>query len=147
MNLVFSSLLNSKQQKVIDGFTKELFVELNPPGVTVKVLRFDGCRKGDEVHLAISQLGIKSPWVSVITEATQTETEWSFVDEGRKLPWPLSYWKHHHRVISRGEHQTEIIDDINFECCHKWMTPFVYPGLWLAFSVRPARYKKFFEGH
>jgi ligand-binding SRPBCC domain-containing protein len=91
-------------------------------------------------------LGNQQKWVSVITHEMQDSGEWSFVDEGKIMPWPLATWKHHHRVVSLGDNSSKIIDDITFECAHSWMNVFMYPALWLTFAIRPHRYKKFFQG-
>ncbi len=101
---------------------------------------------GNEIHLELTTLGLKQLWRSLITEESQTEKEWSFVDEGKLLPWPLTQWRHHHRVVSLGESSSKIIDDINFECIHPGLNALMYPVLWSTFAVRPARYKKFFQG-
>jgi ligand-binding SRPBCC domain-containing protein len=145
MKILFKTTLNTPWSKVIEGFNRDLFLYLSPPGVKVNLARFDGCQKGHEVHLEIESLGLKQSWISLITENFQDQNEWSFVDEGKKLPWPLVKWRHHHRVIKTSETTTEIIDDINFQCA--WgFTLLMYPALWATFAVRPARYKKFFRG-
>lgn len=145
MKLYFETELQTPSDKVIAGFNRELFLFLSPPGVKVELARFDGCKKGDEVHLEIHSAGLKQSWVSLITENQQTEQEWSFVDEGKKLPWPLKKWRHHHRVLRTGEKTSKIIDDINFECA-LGLSPFLYPFLWASFAVRPGRYRTFFQG-
>ncbi len=146
MRLLFESVVQRDSSTIIRGFNRELFSSLKPPGVAMKVLRFDGCAKGDEVHVEINTAGLKQIWISHITENSQTEREWSFVDEGHKIPWPLKTWRHHHRVISLDEHSSKIIDDISFECIHSWMNPLMYPVLWSSFAIRESRYKKFFQG-
>jgi ligand-binding SRPBCC domain-containing protein len=145
MRLLFETELNTPQEKIIAGFDRELFIFLSPPGVKVDLVRFDGCKKGDEVHLHIRSGGLQQEWVSLITEDSHTAQEWSFVDEGKKLPWPLKKWRHHHRVLSTGDKTSKIIDDINFECA-LGLSPLMYPILWASFAVRPGRYRKFFQG-
>ena len=119
-------------------------MSLTPPWVKINLLRFDGCQTNDEIHLELQSF-VKQKWVSLITHHTEDGKEWSFIDEGKILPWPLHTWKHHHRVISLDEKRSEIIDDINFECSPRWLNYFVYPVLWMTFSIRPRRYRLFFE--
>lgn len=146
MKLLFETVIEKDFLTIKAGFNRELFLKLKPPGVGLTLSRFDGCSPGNEVHLLINALGMKQKWISVITEELQTEKEWSFVDEGKSLPWPLATWRHHHRVVSLGETSSKIIDDISFECVYPWMNGLMYPALWSSFATRPANYKKFFQG-
>jgi ligand-binding SRPBCC domain-containing protein len=104
------------------------------------------CSPGHEIHLEINTLGLKQKWVSLITEEVQSENEWSFIDEGKVMPWPLASWRHKHIVISSGAKSSKIIDDITFSCVHPWMNLFMFPALWPTFAIRPSRYRKFFRG-
>ena len=146
MKLLFETTVEQSLENVRAGFTQELFEALNPPGMKAQVLRFDGCKKGDEVHLELqSFFGKKDPWVSIITEEKSTPHEWHFVDEGRVLPWPLKTWRHTHRVVKENEKESRIIDDIHYTCGPAFMGPLISPALWLAFAVRPFRYRQFFR--
>lgn len=144
MNLLIQSPVSASFQKVVGGFNQQLFEKLTPPGVRVDILRFDGCKKGDEVHLTLHQLGKKMSWVSVMTSDLSTEDEWSFVDEGKVLPWPLTRWRHHHRVFKQTENESLIVDDIEYDCA-LGLAPIIYPVLYLSFSIRPKIYKTYFE--
>jgi ligand-binding SRPBCC domain-containing protein len=146
MKIYFETKINLPYLTVKAGFDRDLFLSLTPPGAKVELRRFDGCRKGDEVHLALDLLLTKQSWISLITEDNQDEKEWSFVDEGKILPWPLAKWRHHHRVVSLDERSCKIIDDISFDCLWPWMNAMVFPVLWSTFAIRPRRYKKFFQG-
>lgn len=145
MNLRFESVVQRNWHTIKAGFTRDLFTKLKPFGVGMKVLRFDGCAKGDEVHVEVSVAGLKQAWVSHITQEVLSEREWSFVDEGHKIPWPLKSWRHHHRVVSLDDQSSKIIDDITYDCCYRWMNPLIYPVLWSTFVIRDSRYKKFFK--
>lgn len=145
MKILFETLIDRPLELVKDNFNEELFAYLKPPGVDVEILRFDGCHKGDEVHLALKILGKEQHWVSLITEEHDSADEWSFVDEGKKTPWPVSKWHHHHRVVKVDEKSCKIIDDIHYECSPAWIGPFAAPALWVSFAIRPYRYQKFFR--
>jgi ligand-binding SRPBCC domain-containing protein len=146
VKLVFETEIARSFLIVKSRFNLNLFLALKPPLVQMVVSRFDGCSPGNEIHLNLNTLGNQSKWVSVITHEMQDSGEWSFVDEGKFMPWPLATWRHHHRVVSLGDNSSKIIDDISFECVHSWMNVFMYPVLWFTFAIRPHRYKKFFQG-
>lgn len=146
MKLVFESRIDLPLLEIKSRFNQELFLALKPPVIKLTINRFDGCSPGDEIHLDLNTMGNKQQWISVITEEKQDAKEWSFVDEGKVMPWPLATWKHHHRVVSLGDKSAMIIDDITFGCAHFWMEKLIYPALWFTFAIRPARYRKFFLG-
>lgn len=144
MKILFETHIQRPFQEVRDGFNQQLFNELKPPGAKVDVLRFDGCKTGDEIHLDLHVLTSTKRWVSLITDDKTTDEGWYFVDEGKLLPWPLSSWRHVHRVQKLNDTSCKIIDDIHYQCSPEYITPFVAPVLWLAFSIRPYRYKQYF---
>ena len=143
MRITISTLVNQGYRSVAEGFNQELFKKLNPPFPPVKLLRFDGSKKGDVVALELDFLLFKQTWESHITEDGQTEDEWYFIDQGVKLPFFLAYWKHHHRVVQTGTHAT-IIDDITFRTPFAWLDYLFYPVMWLQFLYRKPVYKKVF---
>jgi ligand-binding SRPBCC domain-containing protein len=145
MKIIFRTRIRRPLGEVKAGFDRALFEYLAPPGVPFKLLRFDGCKKDDEVHIELNTLGVKQLWVSVMTLESQDASSWFFLDEGKILPWPLSRWKHEHRVDRIGDMDSEIVDDISFSTSPAFMAPVIYPILWLIFSLRPKRYKNFFE--
>jgi ligand-binding SRPBCC domain-containing protein len=145
VKLLFETDLAVSSQQVVAGFGKDLFLYLAPPGVKVSLKRFDGCKRGDEVHLEIDSVILRQEWVSLITANAESENEWSFIDEGKKLPWPLKFWRHHHRVLRTGDKTSRIVDDITFQCAFG-LDLVMYPLLWASFAVRPSRYRKFFQG-
>lgn len=144
MRIKVKTDVHASLERVRAGFTKDLFLLLNPPFPSVKIRRFDGCKRGDRVNLELNFLFFKQAWESLITENIDTEREFSFLDEGVALPFFLKSWKHHHLVI-RDNGKTWIIDDIHFS------TPFVvtnyllYPILYLQFLYRKPVYRKFFN--
>ncbi len=130
---------------VFAGFNRDLFEALSPPGVPVKLLRFDGSRVGDEVHLALGFGPLSQVWVSEITAETHTDEESSFVDEGRQLPFFLKRWRHAHRIVREGD-GARIIDDIEFSAPLPGMGLLVYPMLYFQFRARRPVYQRVF-GH
>lgn len=128
---------------VMQGFTEDLFLKLNPPFPPVKLLRFDGCKKDDIVILELNFIFFKQEWVSLILEDGLNETEFYFIDFGTKLPFFLKYWRHHHRIIKSGQ-GTKIVDDITFKSPLPLLDILLWPVLWLQFVYRKPVYKKVF---
>ncbi len=145
MKIFFETTIEQPFEVVRDHFNEELFAYLKPPGVTVDIERFDGCKKGDEVHLKLHTLGKKQQWISLITEDGGDADSWYFVDEGKKTPWPISAWRHVHTVKKISENSCKIIDDITYTCSPSLVAPFAAPALWLSFAIRPFKYQQFFR--
>lgn len=145
MKLFFKTPVDKPFEKIRDQFNRDLFISLSPSFIPFNLKRFDGCKKGDEVHIELGPAGLTQNWVSLITFEETNASGWSFIDEGKVLPWPLKYWKHHHRVDKISELQSQIVDDITYECSPAFLTPMIKPFLWSVFAIRPGRYKKFFK--
>lgn len=145
MNILFRTRIHQPLTVVKQGFTKELFLLLAPNWSDANLERFDGFNKGDEVHITIKILGRKQKWVSIITDENTDASGWYFIDEGKILPWPLTQWKHTHRVDRIGDKDCEIVDDIEFHTSSKYLDKLIYPFIWSTFAIRPGLYKKFFE--
>ncbi len=132
MRIYLKTKVAQDMQAVFAQFDEHLFLKLNPPGLPVQLVRFDGCEVEDEVHLKFP-FGMQ--WVSVITKAGQTDKMCYFVDEGRRLPFPLKKWTHQHLVVKETK-GTAIVDDIFFQTQYKLLDVFIYPFLWLQFAYR-----------
>ncbi len=131
-------------EEVFQGFDRALFLKLNPPFPLVRLLRFDGCETGDEVHLALNFILFRQRWESVITDAGQDAAGRYFVDEGRMLPWPLKTWRHHHGLERSGS-GTRIRDRIDFSTGNRFLDRLMYPALYLQFLYRKPVYRSFFS--
>lgn len=145
MKMLFHTPISLPFEQVRDQFGQELFTYISPGIIPFKHRRFDGCKKGDEFHFEIGIGGAMQEWIGHVTFEESNDSGWSFIDEGKKLPWPLSYWKHHHRVDKVSDFECLIVDDISFECTPAILAPLISPILWSVFAVRPYRYKKFFK--
>ncbi|RDB02879.1 SRPBCC family protein [Runella aurantiaca] len=144
MKLILRTTVQQSYLQVWKGFDETLFRRLSPPFPPVRVVRFDGCLKGNMVELELNFFLFKQLWTSKITEQQGNAEEFFFIDEGVKLPFFLSYWRHRHRIIKDGEH-TIIVDEIDFR------TPFIltnylfYPLLYGQFLYRKPIYRKVFS--
>ncbi|NBX69268.1 MAG: hypothetical protein EBR01_09950 [Proteobacteria bacterium] len=85
MKLYFEAQVSSSVTEVKSQFNQDLFLKLKPPLMSLKLERFDGCEKGHEVHLKMGLPGFLQNWVSQITDSSQTDDVWEFVDEGKIL--------------------------------------------------------------
>lgn len=145
MKLLFETPIHLPYEKVRDQFDSRLFTFISPESIPFNLKRFDGCKLGDEIHIELGPAFYKQKWVSVITQEETNLKGWSFTDEGKVLPWPLTYWKHQHRVDKISATECMIVDDIHYECSSSVLTFLMEPFLWSVFSIRPSRYQKFFK--
>lgn len=145
MKIKIATQVKSEWKNVVSGFTKDLFVKLNPPFPPVIVKQFDGCIKGDKVVLELNFLFFKQEWVSHIVESAEDENGFSFIDVGVKLPFFLSRWRHHHIIEKREDGGTTIIDDIEFSTGTLLTDLLFYPVLYGQFLYRKPIYKKIFS--
>lgn len=143
MKIKLTTHVAQNYKAVMEGFTEDLFLKLNPPFPPVKLLRFDGCKKDDVVALELNFIFFKQQWVSLILEDGLDEKEFYFIDSGTKLPFFLHYWRHHHRIIRRAQ-GSKIVDDITFRSPFLIMDVLLWPVLWLQFLYRKPIYKKIF---
>ena len=141
MRIVVSTKVEQDYISVYQGLDRKLFQSLSPPLIPLRLLRFDGCRCGDEVHL---RLAFGQEWISLVTEFKQTDQQIYFIDEGVKLPVFLKYWKHKHRMV-KEKGGTLIIDDVTYESPSKWLDYLLYPFLKWQFSYRKSIYQRFFK--
>jgi len=141
MHFQIKTPVQQSPQNVFVGFDRKLFMALNPPLMPLKLLRFDGCKTGDEVHLELA-FGMK--WISLVTDFQERDDEIFFIDEGVQLPFFLSYWRHKHRIIKDGIGSI-LVDDITYRSSSKFMDSLLYPILWAQFKYRSPVYRKLFK--
>ncbi|MFD2571895.1 hypothetical protein ACFSUS_14720 [Spirosoma soli] len=147
MNLILKTRVGQGLPTVWAGFDRALFDQLSPPFPPVKVVRFDGCLPGDVVHLRLNFLLFRQDWISLITDQQTTENEIYFVDKGTRLPFFLSYWQHHHRLLRdpSDKQQTIVVDDITFRTPFILTDYLIYPLMWLQFAYRKPIYRRVFK--
>ncbi len=147
MKIQITTTVEQPAYQVMAGFNEELFLKLNPPFPPVRLLQFDGCKKGDKVSLELNFIFFKQRWVSEITADEQGSDYFVFVDEGRQLPFMFTSWRHEHRIEQRPNGSV-IIDRITYESGTKLFSLLLYPILILQFMYRKPIYKKMFRrGH
>lgn len=144
MELRITTPVKAPLQTVKAGFTRDLFLSLNPPFPPVRLLQFDGCETGDRVELELNFIFFKQRWVSDITEDSETNDRWYFIDEGTKLPFFLKYWKHCHSV-EKNSNGAIIVDDITYSTGTILTDWLMYPALLGQFLYRKPVYKRTFR--
>lgn len=68
MKLILRTTVQQSYLQVWRGFDETLFRRLSPPFPPVRVVRFDGCLKGNIVELELNFFLFKQLWTSKITE-------------------------------------------------------------------------------
>ena len=111
--------------------------------MNLEVERFDGCKKGDEVHLKMSLFGILNQrWISHITKDVKSDYDIYFIDEGALIPPPLKKWTHYHRIEKISELASYVIDDIDYTTGNAVLDLILYPALYSMFYCRKPIYKR-----
>jgi ligand-binding SRPBCC domain-containing protein len=143
MKILIKTRIDKNYQIIFSKFNLQLFKALKPPLVNLSVERFDGCKKGDEIHLKMDFFGLlNQKWISSITADFRSDYEIHFIDEGTLLPPPLKKWKHIHRIEKINELSSFVVDDIEYSCGNKAIDLAIYPALYLMFLYRVPIYKK-----
>lgn len=144
MNIKISTRVDEDYKTVFSKFDVYLFKKLKPLLTGLKVLRYDGCIKGDEVHVEINTFGWKQQWHSLITENNENENEIYFIDEGLQLPKPLKKWRHRHEIVKFIDNSI-IIDNIAYSTNNFFIDLLLYPMLYMTFFQRKGTYKRYFR--
>ncbi|MEP1034229.1 hypothetical protein [Ekhidna sp.] len=144
MRIIIKTRVNASIEKVKDGFTKDLFLKVNPPFPPVRLVQFDGCEAGDKVVLELNFILFKQYWASDIIEDYTSDIQWYFIDIGKKLPFFLKSWRHVHEVKS-VKSGSLIRDDITFSTGLILTDLIMYPLLLLQFLYRKPIYKRIFK--
>jgi len=131
-------------QEVYKGFNEELFLALKPPLLPLKLLRFDGCETGDQVHIELGFGKLTQRWDALIIDHNQNNEEFYFVDKGVQLPFFLKKWQHRHRIL-KSKNGAAIIDDIDYQTPYKFLDYLMYPIMYFQFYLRKPVYKKVFS--
>jgi len=144
MNIQLKTKVEGNYKNIMKRFDRQLFEALKPKSAKMNIVEFTGSKKGDLVHLQFLS-PIKTEWISEITEDGEDEKECYFIDEGVKLPFILSYWRHKHIVQKITDNTSYIIDDMTFKGPNFLITLFLYPALYVAFYPRKRVYKSYFK--
>jgi ligand-binding SRPBCC domain-containing protein len=144
MKLRLATQVDAPLSRVWEGFGAKLFEALSPPFPKVRLLRFEGSQKGNWVEIELHFILFKSIWLSEITEQKHLDGEIYFIDEGRKLPFPLRRWKHRHSLVAEPKGGTWIVDEIEYHSFSPLLDALLYVPFYLQFAYRKPIYRRFF---
>lgn len=129
---------------VYKNFNESLFKFLVPPFNLARIERYEGQNSGDIIEIRFN-LPFVSNWKVIIKESWLSEREYGFIDRGLKVPFGITYWKHIHRVVAKGENSSFIIDDIVYESHWKWLDYLLYLPFLVMFYPRKFLYIKYYK--
>lgn len=147
---IFQTDVKASLSAVKAGFNLQLFEFLAPAWPKLIVDRFDGCAVHDkvELRLVIIPKVWEMVWHSLISEEQEEDSatgkRWYFVDEGLKLPFFLSYWRHTHIVQALPEGGSRIIDDVVYEIASPFPHFIWKPFISGMFQARKPKYQRYF---
>lgn len=144
MRIIITTEVASSHKAVSEGFNEALFLALKPPLMPLKLHRFDGCEKGDEVHIELGIAPLSQKWNALIVEHGETDQEIYFVDRGVELPFFLKTWEHRHRIVALTKGRSQIIDDFDYTTPIGFMDYLMYPIIYLQFWLRKPVYRRIF---
>ena len=146
MHVILRTAVAQPPAQVMAGFTRELFIALAPPFPKLRLLRFDGCRTGDQVEIELDTLVKRLLWTSLIVDDGQlADGTLFFVDEGQTLPPPLRYWRHRHLIQPGPQGGSIIVDDLEYRTATPALDALLYPAMWAQFAWRKPIYRRWFR--
>ncbi|CAA9219382.1 MAG: hypothetical protein AVDCRST_MAG56-659 [uncultured Cytophagales bacterium] len=145
MRIYITTAVPQPYREVAQKFDQSLFEALSPPFPRARLLRYDGNRPGDEVHVRLHFGFFRQTWHSLITDAGAPPGLVYFVDEGRKLPFFLRHWRHRHEIRQHGTGSL-VVDDISFRSPFRLLDYLLYPLMYLQFAYRKPVYRRRFGG-
>ena len=145
MHLKFENTVLYPYEFVVSHIGREMFVALNPPWSSMELLKFDGTKVSDEVHLNLKLGFVSVPWVSKIVQSELNDIEFNFIDIGVKMLPGMKSWHHHHHFRKVGENKTLIVDDVNFESGNYFLDVFYRNIIKVQFYYRKYAYSNFLK--
>ena len=143
MHVILRTAVAQPPAQVMAGFTRELFSALAPPFPKLRLLRFDGCRTGDQVEIELDTMVKRLLWTSLIVDDGQlADGTLFFVDEGQTLPPPLRYWRHRHLIQPGPQGGSIIVDDLEYRTATPALDALLYPAIWAQFAWRKPIYRR-----
>lgn len=146
MRLLLRTPVAQPPAAVWAGFTRQLFLDLAPPLPQMRLLRFDGCHRGDEVHIELHLGPLRlGRWDSLITAHGELPDGGRyFVDEGQRLPGPLRFWRHRHLLEAGPAGGCVIVEDLEYRTPLRLLDWLAYPFMWATFAWRRPIYRRYF---
>ena len=137
MKFTVSTKILLEPRQALEKFDAPLFTALAPPFPKVRLVRFSE----SAVEIALDFLVYKTVWASKVFPAQFEENQAFFVDEGVRLPPPLKFWRHTHRLVARPGGAL-LRDEIEFSTGYRPLDLLVFPFLWAMMAYRKPIYRK-----
>lgn len=144
MKIKITTPVESSVKTVWKKFDITLLKKLAPPFPFMKVLQYDGNKKGDIVSFELNFILFRQIWTSHITESIEDGKHAYFIDEGVELPFFLKEWHHKHLIENHGGN-AKIVDLIHYTTPFGWLDYAMYPLMYAQFAYRIPIYKRFFK--
>lgn len=125
-------------------FDRRLFDYLKPAFPKLKILRYDGQHRGDQIKLKVGLWPLFLPWDILIADNWDEPDRWGFIDQGLRLPPPLTAWRHEHRVERHPDGNSVIIDYVGFRIGPLWLSRLLAPLVRKQFEARSPLYQRYF---
>ena len=146
MRLTLRTAVAQPPAQVLAGFTRALFEALAPPFPKLRVLRFDGCRTGDEVVIELDTGVTTLSWTArIVDHGVRPDGTHFFVDEGQALPPPLRFWRHRHLIEPGPSGGSVVVDALEYRTAAPLLDALLYPALWAQFAWRKPIYRRWFS--
>jgi len=126
---------------VKDEFNNLLFLKHLTKPLPVKIIEWDGTEDRAKAHLAFWFFG----WRDFIVQHknnVETKSEFSFIDEGKSLPFFLKKWRHKHGAYKTKDYIT-IKDEVFFTTKNTILDLTLFPVLVLPIIIRKVLYKTY----
>jgi ligand-binding SRPBCC domain-containing protein len=145
MKMTLRTAVRGDHASVYAGFTKDLLLQMTPPGMKLELLRYDEPTEiGSIVHLKMTMFGIiRQEWYMHIVDKVEEKDKSWFTDEGIRLPGFLKTWQHQHLIEQQGDHSV-IVDAVTYSGRNVLLSYLIYPVIWMQFALRKPYYRKFF---
>jgi ligand-binding SRPBCC domain-containing protein len=123
-------------------FDEKLFDFLAPPNWLAKKIIYEGSNVGDKVAMQFN-IPVKSVMEVEISTVQHTQDKHWFIDQGVRLPFGLTQWRHEHIVLA-NEDCSIVHDKITYKTNNLLLDWAFYPFFYLAFYGRKKPYQKYF---
>jgi hypothetical protein len=144
MKITLKSKVPKDFRFVTDAYNEALFRYLMPPFGLASLLRYDGQKPGDIVHIRFRP-PLFNDFKVVIRDVWTGPREYRFVDRGLTMPFRMKFWQHTHRVVALDDHKTALIDLIEFKTSWWLLDLLIFPLLFLFFLPRTWQYARYYK--
>jgi ligand-binding SRPBCC domain-containing protein len=140
--LVFKKKVKATLAQIEKKINKDFFQQMIPPIYPVELIDFEIPKDGAEFSIALKGPYPLKIWQGHMHSFSRQVKEYEFVDEGKRLPFPFSKWRHKHRFVESPVGGTFLVDEIEYECVDERFEKVVEMFLFFYFKYRQFQYQK-----